>query len=110
MACLGWAYHQYLAPPQLQPSSSPEASLESFSARPKEPLEGKEKALEPGICEGPEQAPAVSMVPKPSGTSLELLPESGKEEKGLCEVAEQQVASPPGKGEPEDKEEGPVSE
>ncbi|XP_074985191.1 ataxin-2-like protein isoform X2 [Caretta caretta] len=95
---------------KLQPSSSPEASLESFSARPKEPLEGKEKALEPGICEGPEQAPAVSMVPKPSGTSLELLPESGKEEKGLCEVAEQQVASPPGKGEPEDKEEGPVSE
>ncbi|CAM2114837.1 unnamed protein product [Caretta caretta] len=56
---------------KLQPSSSPEASLESFSARPKEPLEGKEKALEPGICEGPEQAPA---------------------------------------GEPEDKEEGPVSE
>ncbi|KAG6921268.1 ataxin 2 like [Chelydra serpentina] len=45
------------------------------------------------------------MVPKPSGTSLELLPESGKEEKGLCEVA-----SPPGKSEPEDKEEGPVSE
>uniref|UniRef100_A0A8C3SQ44 Ataxin 2 like n=1 Tax=Chelydra serpentina TaxID=8475 RepID=A0A8C3SQ44_CHESE len=90
---------------KLQPSSSPETSLESFSARPKEPLEGKEKALEPSICEGPEEAPAVSMVPKPSGTSLELLPESGKEEKGLCEVA-----SPPGKSEPEDKEEGPVSE
>nr|XP_023969157.1 ataxin-2-like protein isoform X1 [Chrysemys picta bellii] len=95
---------------KLQPSSSPETSLESFSARPKEPLEGKEKSLEPGICEGPEEATTVSMVPKPSGTSLELLPESGKEEKGLCEVAEQQAASPPGKGEPEDKEEGPVSE
>ncbi|XP_075773866.1 ataxin-2-like protein isoform X6 [Pelodiscus sinensis] len=95
---------------KLQPSGSPEASLESFSARPKEPLEGKDKALEPGICEGPEEAPAISMVPKPSGTSLELLPESGKEEKGLCEGAEQQLASPPGKGEPEDKEEGPVSE
>ncbi|KAH1171652.1 hypothetical protein KIL84_007270 [Mauremys mutica] len=95
---------------KLQPSSSPETSLESFSARPKEPLEGKEKSLEPGICEGPEEAPPVSMVPKPNGTSLELLPESGKEEKGLCEVAEQQAASPPCKGEPEDKEEGPVSE
>ncbi|XP_034613631.1 ataxin-2-like protein isoform X2 [Trachemys scripta elegans] len=95
---------------KLQPSSSPETSLESFSARPKEPLEGKEKSLEPGICEGPEEATTMSMVPKPSGTSLELLPESGKEEKGLCEVAEQQAASPPGKGEPEDKEEGPVSE
>ncbi|XP_050811855.1 ataxin-2-like protein isoform X2 [Gopherus flavomarginatus] len=95
---------------KLQPSSSPETSLESFSARPKEPLEGKEKSLEPGICEGPEEAPPVSMVPKPNGTSLELLPESGKEEKGLCEVAEQQATNPPGKGEPEDKEEGPVSE
>ncbi|XP_067412476.1 ataxin-2-like protein isoform X2 [Emydura macquarii macquarii] len=97
---------------KLQPSSSPEAGLDSFTARPKEPLEskGKEKALEPSVCEGPEEVPTVSMVPKASGASLELLPESGKEEKGLCEGAERQVASPQGKGEPEDKEEGPVSE
>uniref|UniRef100_A0A8C8RLK1 Ataxin 2 like n=1 Tax=Pelusios castaneus TaxID=367368 RepID=A0A8C8RLK1_9SAUR len=97
---------------KLQPSTSPEAGLDSFTARPKEPLEGKgkEKVLEPGVCEVPEEVPTVSMVPKASGVSLELLPESSKEEKGLCEGAELQVASPSSKGEPEDKEEGPVSE
>lgn len=92
---------------QLQPSS-PEASLDPF--RPKETLEGKVKDKPPealvgagGTCEVPDESP------KPS---LELSESSSKEEKGPCEGMERQTqtASPPGKGDVDDKEEGPVSE
>ncbi|XP_059586345.1 ataxin-2-like protein isoform X2 [Alligator mississippiensis] len=90
---------------KLQPSSSPEAGLEPFAARPKEPTpegKGKEKVAEP--CEGPEETP------KPGGAP-ELAPEGGKEEKGLLEGPERpEPASPPSKAEAEDKEDGPVSE
>uniref|UniRef100_A0A803SQW9 LsmAD domain-containing protein n=1 Tax=Anolis carolinensis TaxID=28377 RepID=A0A803SQW9_ANOCA len=93
---------------RLQPSSSPEATLDTF--RPKEPLEGKVKDKPPealagagGTCEVPEESP------KPS---LELSDGSSKEEKVSCEGMERQTqtSSPLGKGDTEDKEDGPVSE
>uniref|UniRef100_H9GAA3 LsmAD domain-containing protein n=1 Tax=Anolis carolinensis TaxID=28377 RepID=H9GAA3_ANOCA len=93
---------------KLQPSSSPEATLDTF--RPKEPLEGKVKDKPPealagagGTCEVPEESP------KPS---LELSDGSSKEEKVSCEGMERQTqtSSPLGKGDTEDKEDGPVSE
>ncbi|XP_062993858.1 ataxin-2-like protein isoform X1 [Elgaria multicarinata webbii] len=91
---------------KLQPSTSPEAALDSF--RPKEPLEGKAKekppeALVGATCEVADESP------KPN---LELAEGSSKEEKGPCEGMERQTqtASPLGKGDTDDKEDGPVSE
>ncbi|XP_026533289.1 ataxin-2-like protein isoform X1 [Notechis scutatus] len=93
---------------KLQPSSSPEATHDPF--RPKESLEGKVKDKLPEVlvgagssCEGSEESP------KPS---LDFCEGSSKEEKGSSEGMERQTqtASPLGKGEAEDKEEGPVSE
>lgn len=93
---------------KLHPSTSPEASLDPF--RPKEPLEGKVKDKPPetlvgagSMCEVPDESP------KPS---LELSEVSSKEEKGPCEGMERQTqtASPLGKGDTDDKEDGPVSE
>uniref|UniRef100_A0A670ZBE4 Sm domain-containing protein n=1 Tax=Pseudonaja textilis TaxID=8673 RepID=A0A670ZBE4_PSETE len=78
--------------------------------RPKESLEGKVKDKLPEVlvgagssCEGSEESP------KPS---LDFCEGSSKEEKGSSEGMERQTqtASPLGKGEAEDKEEGPVSE
>uniref|UniRef100_A0A803SW45 LsmAD domain-containing protein n=1 Tax=Anolis carolinensis TaxID=28377 RepID=A0A803SW45_ANOCA len=76
---------------KLQPSSSPEATLDTF--RPKEPLEGKVKDKPPealagagGTCEVPEESPKPSM------------------------ERQTQTSSPLGKGDTEDKEDGPVSE
>ncbi|XP_077169743.1 ataxin-2-like protein isoform X1 [Paroedura picta] len=93
---------------KLQPSSSSEASLDPF--RPKESLEAKVKDKPPeamvgagGPCEAPDES---------SKPSLELSESSNKEEKGPCEGMERQTqtASPPGKGDTDDKEDGPVSE
>lgn len=93
---------------KLQPSSSPEATLDPF--RPKEPLEGKGKGKPSealvgagSTCEMPDE----SLKP-----NLELSEGSSKEEKGPCEGMERQAqpASPPSKSDTEDKEEGPVSE
>ncbi|XP_033024958.1 ataxin-2-like protein isoform X1 [Lacerta agilis] len=92
---------------KLQPSPSPEATLDF---RTKEPLEGKVKDKPPealvgagGTCEVPDESP------KPN---LELSEGSSKEEKGPCEGMERQTqtASPLGKGDADDKEDGPVSE
>lgn len=94
--------------PKLQPSSSPEATLDPF--RPKEALEGKVKDKPPealvgtgGTCEVPDE----SIKP-----NLEVSENSSKEEKGPCEGMERQTqtASPLDKGDVDDKEDGPVSE
>uniref|UniRef100_A0A8D0HFI7 Ataxin 2 like n=1 Tax=Sphenodon punctatus TaxID=8508 RepID=A0A8D0HFI7_SPHPU len=98
---------------KLQPSSSPETTLDPF--RPKELPEGKAKEKAPeavvgagGPCEGPDEAP------KPGGPGLELPDDTGgsKEEKAPCEGTERQTqtASPQGKADADDKEDGPVSE
>ncbi|XP_066482952.1 ataxin-2-like protein isoform X3 [Tiliqua scincoides] len=93
---------------KLQPSSSPEATLDPF--RPKEVLEGKVKDKPPetlvgtgGTCEVPDE----SLKPNP-----EVSEGSSKEEKGPCEGMERQTqtASPLDKGDADDKEDGPVSE
>ncbi|XP_026578443.1 ataxin-2-like protein isoform X3 [Pseudonaja textilis] len=93
---------------KLQPTSSPEATHDPF--QPKESLEGKGKDKLPEVLVGVGSSCEVSEEsPKPS---LDFCEDSSKEEKGSSEGMEcqTQTASPLGKGEAEDKENGPVSE
>ncbi|XP_025912692.1 ataxin-2-like protein [Apteryx rowi] len=90
---------------KLQSSSAPDAALEPFPPRAKEPPEGKgkEKGPEAAGAKAPEEGAGSKGAPEPP-------PDGGKEEKGGEGGPERPPGTPPGKGEGDDKEEGPVSE